>query len=103
MSFFLKPDLSLKPKVRFILNGNIIENKNISLIDNRIQECIKEGFNSIELDFSNVEYINSTGIGGIINLYKNARVMEHEFFVINPQSHIRKIFLNLQIDKLFLK
>jgi anti-anti-sigma factor len=103
MNFFLRPDLSARPEAVLYLNGHIVSQDNTDTIKKRVEELVKEDFTTISLDFSNVEYINSTGIGGIISMYKHVRALEKNFWVINPQPHIEKIFCNLQIDRLFYK
>lgn len=103
MDFFLRLDLSKKPEATLFLNGQIVSQDNTNTIEKRIKELVEKNFTKIHLDFANIEYINSIGIGGIISLYKYVKSQDMNFYVINPQPHIQKIFCNLQIDRLFYK
>ena len=47
---------------------------------------------AILLDFSQVEYINSTGIALIVNLLRRARSQERELLASGLSSHYQEIF-----------
>ena len=55
-------------------------------------EAEKLGSSAIELNFENVEYINSTGIALIVGLLAKARAAHRATIASNLSDHYREIF-----------
>ena len=53
------------------------------------------------VDCSNLEYIDSTGLGSFISLLKLTRDEEKEITVKNLKKNIKKVFKITDLDKLF--
>ncbi|MCB1196186.1 STAS domain-containing protein [bacterium] len=56
---------------------------------------------SILLDFSGVTFINSSGLGGLINLLKEVKKQDAKLAIVNPSSFIVNLFKLTQLDKVF--
>lgn len=55
----------------------------------------------IKINLSNLDYIDSTGLGVMIGVLKKIRSEEKEIYIINPKSNVRKIFTITGLDKIF--
>ncbi len=55
-------------------------------------QAIQDGVGTIMLDFSNVTYINSTGIALIVGLLAQARKMHIQMVVYGLSDHYEEIF-----------
>lgn len=50
------------------------------------------GFSQIVLDLTDLEFMDSTGIGVIIGRYKKMKDRNIPMFITNPSSHVERIF-----------
>lgn len=55
----------------------------------------------MKINLSNLEYIDSTGLGVMIGVLKKLRTNEKEIYIINPKSNVKKIFTITGLDKIF--
>ncbi len=49
-------------------------------------------FNKLVVDMNDLEFMDSTGIGVLIGRYKKLKTKNIFMYVINPNSHIERIF-----------
>ena len=55
----------------------------------------------MKINLSNLEYIDSTGLGVMIGVLKKLRTDDKEIYIINPKSNVKKIFTITGLDKIF--
>ena len=55
----------------------------------------------MKINLSNLDYIDSTGLGVMIGVLKKLKVGEKEIHIINPKSNVKKIFTITGLDKIF--
>lgn len=55
----------------------------------------------IVFDLSKLDYIDSTGLGAIITVFKEVQEKEKKLSVINAKKSIRKLFFITELDSLF--
>jgi len=55
----------------------------------------------MKINLSNLDYIDSTGLGVMIGVLKKLKVEEKEIHIINPKSNVKKIFTITGLDKIF--
>lgn len=53
---------------------------------------VKENFQKIVIDLSELAFMDSTGIGVLIGRYKKMKDKKIPIFISNPSSHAEKIF-----------
>lgn len=49
-------------------------------------------FNQVIIDLSELDFMDSTGIGVLLGRYKKLKVKNTPIFICNPSSHAEKIF-----------
>lgn len=54
----------------------------------------------VHMDFSEVSFIDSSGIGAIVFLYKRLRCLDKELFITNLQAQPLELIQLLRIDKI---
>jgi stage II sporulation protein AA (anti-sigma F factor antagonist) len=64
---------------------------------NYTKNCLEEIFNSnkfnkVVLDFAELEFMDSTGIGVLLGRYKKLNKNNKRIFISNPSNTIEKIF-----------
>lgn len=52
----------------------------------------ESGFSQIIIDLSELEFMDSTGIGILIGRYKRMKSRQIPIFICNPSKHAEKIF-----------
>ena len=50
------------------------------------------GFNQVIIDLSELDFMDSTGIGVLLGRYKKLKGKNVPIFICNPSSHAEKIF-----------
>lgn len=63
-------------------------------------ERLAETTDDVELDLSRVEFIDSSGLGGIVFLYKRLRASGHDLRLSRVRAQPRKLFQNLRMTHL---
>jgi len=83
------------------LNGEI-DIYTAPLLKDEIDKIYEENQENIILDFSELKYIDSTGLGIIIGAYGRLKEKGKEIKIINPKSNITKLLSITALDKIFL-
>ena len=52
----------------------------------------KGGFNQVIIDLSELDFMDSTGVGILIGRYKKLKEKNIPIFICNPSKHAEKIF-----------
>ena len=74
------------------MSGELDENNAIyskSVLDDLFE---KSGFNQVIIDLSELEFMDSTGVGILIGRYKKLKEKNIPIFICNPSKHAEKIF-----------
>ena len=60
-----------------------------------------DGLQEVRVDFSEVEFIGSSGIGKLLLFYKNLAVQGGRLVVTGCSPQIHDLFLELKLDTIF--
>ena len=63
---------------------------------------IEEGVREVVLDFRQVPFIDSSGVGEVLRLYKRMREANGEVVLMNPNKKLQDLFLMYRFDR-FMK
>jgi anti-sigma B factor antagonist len=55
----------------------------------------------IKLDMTNLDYIDSTGLGALIGVLKRLKENDRDIYITNTKKNVRKIFNITGLDKIF--
>lgn len=95
----LKVDLRQEGDKLFVdLQGDLDINSNKEFKEkvNSVQ-----GVKNITVNCENLSYIDSTGLGAFISIYKNIKEKGEKLVITGLKPHIKKIFLITDLDKVF--
>ncbi len=87
--------LFLKPLERSIEAGNS------KLFKGKVRDLINEGSKIILLNLSQVEFIDSSGLGSLISIVKLIENMQGALVLCNTQDQVNKIFKLTGVDRVF--
>jgi len=86
-----------------ILNGELDENSSDftkQALDNLLENS---GFSQVIFDLSELDFMDSTGIGVLIGRYKKLKDKHIPIFICNPSKHAEKIFSMTGLYKIMPK
>ena len=75
---------------------------NADSLKNELQALIAEKSADIILDCTNLKYIDSTGLGVLVNALKRVKEQNKSINIINLKPYIAKIFTLTGLDKIFV-
>ena len=61
-------------------------------------EEIAQSHEDVRLDMRNVEFIDSSGIGGVVFLFKRLRMAARKLEIANLRGQPRKLFIQLNLS-----
>ena len=62
------------------------------VFQNQLDMIMDEGVSEVVIDFKNVPFIDSSGIGEILRLFKHMREVGGEVVLMNPNQKLRDLF-----------
>jgi anti-sigma B factor antagonist len=69
-------------------------------LENTLRDLIPEG-KRIVLDLTNVDYIDSSGLGALVSLYTHARRANCDLEIANPKPRVRDLFSRSGLASVF--
>ncbi len=63
-----------------------------------IDEAIKTGAKAIQLDLTDVEYIDSAGLGMFLVAHERSNEEGWRFFISNPREKVQKMFTLARLE-----
>ncbi len=100
MALVIKTVKDEKDKIKFVLEGEL-DLASSQIFKEKVESEYDENPSNLEVDFSSIDFIDSTCLGIMISLSKYIKE-EHEIYVVNVKDHIKKVFMLTGLDKLFL-
>lgn len=77
-----------------------VEESQRKALSKELADVIDEGYVHFELDLSNVEYIDSTGIAVFVELRKKLIKRNGSIYLYNLPKQVERLFRTTQLDKL---
>jgi len=74
---------------------------NLNEVKSQIQNLLSEGDNYFAIDLTEVNSINSSGLGILISCYKMIKDADGDFRLINANDKLLNIFKITKLDKVF--
>jgi len=72
------------------------------LLQSRLDQVLEEGVREVVIDFAEVPFMDSSGVGEILRLYKIVRDRNGVVVLINPNQKLRNLFTMYRFEK-FMK
>jgi anti-anti-sigma factor len=73
-----------------------------ALLQSRLDPILEPGVREVVIDFKDVPFMDSSGIGEILRLFKLLRDRNGELVLINPNRKLRNLFTMYRFEK-FMK
>jgi anti-anti-sigma factor len=79
--------------------GRITSNTS-AMLENTLRELVSDK-KRVVLDLTNVDYIDSSGLGALVAVYMHARRANCDLEIANPRSRIRDLFSRSGLGSVF--
>ena len=66
-----------------------------------LHKLVEKEIVDMKINLTNLDYIDSTGLGVMIGVLKKLKISDKEIYIINPKSNVKKIFTITGLDKIF--
>ena len=72
------------------------------VLQNRLDSVVDQGVREVVIDFKEVPFIDSSGVGEVLRLFKRMKDASGEVTLLNPNQKLRDLFSMYRFDK-FMK
>lgn len=92
--------LTLKPQGKIMMDrSDQIKNEMKSFIQTNLNDSSQD-LSSVIIDLSSVDFIDSTGVGVFISLYKFSMEKDFHLTLLNPTSMVQKVFTITKLEQI---
>ena len=70
------------------------------IIENDLVNALQDSTNEIELDFYDIDFVDSSGIGILITLISQLKETNHKPTITNLKEDVQSVFELLQLDEI---
>jgi anti-anti-sigma factor len=67
-------------------------------LQSRLDSILNEGIREVRMDFREVPFIDSSGVGEVLRLFKRLRDSGGNVLLVNPNKKLRDLFLMYRFD-----
>ncbi|MEL6190849.1 MAG: STAS domain-containing protein [Bacteroidota bacterium] len=85
----------------YSLSGNLIGEADGIAMTESFSEKLELGYEHFVIDLSDLQHINSSGLGVLITLLTKARKKGGELMLANPSSYIKNLLLITKLNTIF--
>ncbi|MGB5823601.1 MAG: STAS domain-containing protein [Proteocatella sp.] len=100
MSKFINASIAKSENYNKLIVSGEIDLNTIEILKPKIDELLKEN-KDILIDMEDVKFIDSTGLGTLVKLYKEQKLKEKKVTIINTKTNVRKIFKITYMEEMF--
>ena len=91
---------SQKGRALVLLSGRI-EQTDMDKLKEPFQKAVNDNALQVELDFSGVTYIGSSGIAVLMQMHKRFTERKGQVSITKPNANIASLFKTLKLNKIF--
>ncbi len=102
MNFDFNYNFDNTQKVWNVAVSGEIDIYNSSELREHLTTLIEKSRSSISMDFHNLEYIDSTGLGTLVAILKKVKEYNGNVMIKNINSNVHKVFKITNLDKIFI-
>ncbi|MCD6309758.1 MAG: STAS domain-containing protein [Candidatus Eremiobacteraeota bacterium] len=93
-------DTPLSEVPRIKLDGDV-DLYTVSLLKETVQNLMDKGHSDIVIDLENVIYMDSTGLGAIVGIYRRMKEKKGKIYLICPNPQVGRVFHSTGLSQIF--
>lgn len=87
--------------VRVLQPNGILDGNSANDLASEVTSYMQADASIVLLDFSEIAFMNSSGIGALVSALKAAKRFGGDLYICSPSIQVRDIFRITKLDKLF--
>lgn len=87
--------------VQIIEPKDIFDGTKVGDFQKQIEQSVESGVDSVLVDFRDVTFMDSSGLGGLVKAFKTLTAANVEFFICSINEQVRILFELTSMDKYF--
>ena len=87
--------------VQIIEPKGILDGTKTADFQQQIEQSVESGVHIILIDFSEMTFMDSSGLGGLVKAFKTVDAADVEFFICSINEQVRILFELTGMDKYF--
>ena len=87
--------------IQIIEPEGILDGTKTTDFQKQIEQSIESGVDTILIDFSNVTFMDSSGLGALVKAFKALQAADVQLFLCSINEQIRMLFELTSMDKFF--
>lgn len=87
--------------VQIVQPTGILDSTQAPLFRKRVGDCVSRGAKSILIDFSDVTFMDSSGLGALVLALKTARSAGAQLYVCKIDDQVKMLFELTSMDRVF--
>lgn len=91
----------MNPNVKVLQPSGILDGIQAAQLRQEIRELLADGSESVIIDFKEVTFMDSSGLGALVTCLKTIRDAGAELFLCSINDQIRMIFELTSLDRVF--
>jgi anti-anti-sigma factor len=87
--------------VKVIQPSGILDGVNANQLRREINDFVENGADIVLVDFQNITFMNSTGLGALVSTLRTVRSAGGELFICSLNEQVQMIFNLTKMDRVF--
>ena len=96
----LRVDIEDRTDHAVVVAAGEIDAATADTVATAVSHALADGYTLVLLDFAQVTFIDSTGLGMLVKSHRAAEARQARFAVVHPTTQTRKLIRVLGLDKL---
>ncbi len=87
--------------VKVIQPSGILDGASANQLRREINDVVENGVDIVLVDFQNITFMNSTGLGALVSTLRTVRSAGGELFICSLNEQVQMIFNLTKMDRVF--
>lgn len=87
--------------VKVIQPSGILDGISANQLRREINDIVENGASIVLVDFQNITFMNSTGLGALVSTLRTVRSAGSELFICSLNEQVQMIFKLTKMDRIF--
>lgn len=87
--------------VKIVQPSGILDGLNANQLRRDISDLVENGANIVLVDFQDITFMNSAGLGALVSILKKVRSQSAELFICSLNEQVKMIFELTKMDLIF--
>ncbi|HEY9638049.1 MAG TPA: STAS domain-containing protein [Coleofasciculaceae cyanobacterium] len=91
----------MSSSVKIIQPSGILDGITVNSLRREISDIVEGGVNIVLVDFQDVTFMNSSGLGALVSILRSVRSTGAELFICSLSEQVKMIFELTKMDRVF--